>query len=120
LTDYPQLLEFASIAFALLMAFPNLIINLEDRKKEEWILNFYRFVATKLLVPSVAYLSSAFMTLAYIHTEVEIFGELSCMLLIVTTFGLLCFIVVGLTYAEVKVIIERSVEREVVSREVAP
>lgn len=114
--NYSGLLELASIAFTLLLAFPNLFINLDDRTKEAWVLNFYRFIATKLLVPSVAYLSSVFLILASIYTGLEVFGELGLMLLLVTTFGFLCFLVVALSYARIKVMIERSVEKEITSR----
>jgi len=110
--EYAPLLELASIAFTLLLAFPNLFINLDDREKEEWILNFYRFIATKLLIPSMAYLSSVLLILANLYTGFEVFGELSLMLLIVTTSGFFVFLLVGLTYARIRVMIERSVERE--------
>lgn len=114
--EYSGLLELSAIAFTLLFAFPNLFINLEDRTKEAWILNFYRFIATKLLVPSVAYLSSAFLILLCVYTGLEFIGEISLLLLIMTTFGFLCFVIVALSYAFVKVMIERSVEREVLSK----
>lgn len=115
--DYSPLLELAAIAFTLLLAFPNLFINLEDRTKEDWILNFYGFIATKLLVPSVAYLFSAFLILVNFYTGLEVFGELSLMLTIVTTFGFLVFIVIGLAYAKAKVMIEKSAEEAVLRHE---
>jgi len=111
--DYTGFLELASIAFTLLFAFPNLIMNLEDRTKTNWLLNFYGFIATKMLIPAMAYLSSIFLILLCIYTGFETYGEASIMLLLITTFGFLVFVVVGLTYSAIKVIVERVVERQV-------
>lgn len=114
--DCSGILDLSAIAFTLLFAFPNLFLNLDNRENVAWILNFYRFIATKLLVPAIAYLFATVLILSYIYTGLEVLVTLSILLLIVTTFGFLCFSIVAIVYGFVKVMIERSVEQSVLSQ----
>jgi len=116
LIDCSGILDLSAIAFTLLFAFPNLFLNLDNRENVAWILNFYRFIATKLLVPAIAYLFATVLILSYIYTGLEVLVTLSILLLIVTTFGFLCFSIVAIVYGFVKVMIERSVEQSVLSQ----